>query len=444
MSAKRWVLGIGAVGVLSACDPCTGVAGCAGSPRLSLSGRIVHESTGRGAGGVIVDLVRVAGAQLERDSVRVTTDSEGLFQISIPAIETGEVSVDLTVKHASGSYRVRDMPMTVTSRRGEGHVLRPWSTEPRLPDLGMTYRRGNPRVALSGAAIEFRRTGGNEVIGLENGVYRTTAGPDGWFELFGGRVKPSGAEDVVGDLIIQGPPPIGTYVHTGVRIAPIVVFRDAPALRTFGVGPNIEYHFETMYRGRYGVVVPDVRIEFTRTGGISVTEESWSGTTDERGRIAFRGAADQPGVLYGTLKVIPPAPAKTYERSIALQTFDEEGARFWGVLGIGPGLPYYLVLRRNGAPIAGVEVEMVRTGGITIHPDRMTGTTNDSGMVLLTPEPKSEGELLANIVVRPPAPLASFTVPVRMMALDADVPGGRVLLGDWDVAAPPASLRRDP
>jgi hypothetical protein len=159
--------------------------------------------------------------------------------------------------------------------------------------------------------------------------------------------------------------------------------------------------------------------------------------------VAFRGAAIDSGTLFGILKVTPPPPSKPYERPIELETYDQDGARFYGVLGVGPGMPYYLILRRNGAPVAGVDVEMTRTGGIDIHPDRISTVTNDSGMVFLTPEPKSEGELFATITVRPPAPLASFTVPVRMLALDAEVPGGRVLLGDWDVTAPPSSLRRD-
>ena len=436
-------LALASVVMSMACDPCSGVVACSGDPRVSLTGRILDESSGRGVSGVVIDVVRVGGTELERDSVRVRTDDEGLFGVDLGATSTGEVLVDIAVAHASGAYRVRNLSLTPTTRRGEGKVLRPWSTQPRLPDLGVTFRRGFPSYALSGVQVEFRRTGGTELIGLDNGIYRTTTGSDGWFELFGARVTPTDADDVIGDLVIHAPDPIGTYVHRNVRITPSVTFREAPRLRTFGVGPNIEYHFEAMYRGRFGVVVPGVRVEFTRTAGIRVTEESWSATTDAFGRVAFHGFALDTGTLQGTLRIIPPAPAKTYERPIELRTYDADGARFWGILGIGPGLPYYLILRRNGIPVAGVGVEMIRTGGIAIHPDRINAVSNDSGMVVLTPEPKSEGELLADIVVRPPAPFASFTVPVRMMALDADVPGGRVLLGDWEVTAPPSSIRRD-
>ena len=60
-------------------------------------------------------------------------------------------------------------------------------------------------------------------------------------------------------------------------------------------------------------------------------------------------------------------------------------------------------------------------------------------------EPKTEGDIVADISVAPPAPYASFTVRgVRLTAIDADVPGGRTLLGDWDVTKPPTSALRAP
>ena len=444
MTSRPGLAALLAVITAAGCDPCTGVAGCSQAPHLSVSGRILSEASGRGVGGVAIDVIRTAGAELERDSIRVWTDDEGLFEVDVEARGRDDVTVDVQVSHSDGAYRVRGLVIEPSSRRGEAKVLSPWSTQPRLPDLGMTFRRGFPMMPHANVTVEFRRTAGAELKGLQGDVFQTVTGADGWFELFGGRVTPSNADEVVGDLVIHDASPAGPYIHRGVRILPTVGFRQAPTLRLFGTGPNIEYHFEAMYRGRFGVTVPGVAVQFRRTGGIRVTDEVWEATTNAAGRVAFRGAAIDSGTLFGILRVSPPLPAKTYERPVILETYDEDGGRFYGILGIGPGLPYYLILRRNGIPIAGVEVEMTRTSGIDIHPTRLTGVSNDSGIVLLTPEPRSEGELLANIVVRPPAPLAPFTVPVRMTALDADVPGGRVLLGDWDVAAPPSSIRPDP
>jgi hypothetical protein len=263
------------------------------------------------------------------------------------------------------------------------------------------------------------------------------------FTLFGGEVEALDGGVLVGNLVItQGSL---VTVHDSVTIPVRHDFRPAAALRTFGAGPSLTYHLAVNGRGE-GKPVEGVRIEFRKTAGVEVVPADWSATTGADGRVAFPVRALESGILTGDVRVIPPAPWKTYDiLGMEFPTFDEDGAILFGVLGVGPGLPYYVVIRKNGVPRAGVTVDFQRTGGIDVSPRQFASVTNDSGMVLITPSPASEGDVIADITVRPPSPDPAFVMRnLRLTALDADRPGGRVLLGEWDIASPPTSIVRRP
>jgi hypothetical protein len=428
-----------ACALLAGCEPCAGTVGCISAPRIALQGRLLDDATGAAVPGATIDIIRTGGVSLEADSLRVQTDEEGLFFIEAEATDAGVVQADVVVRLPDGSgYRIPEQRFDAVSRNGEAQVLPPWSTRLRLPDLAIAFRRGYPPKTMESARIEFRQTAGPALDGVVNGVYRTTTGSDGFFYLFGGTVTPRDAGEVVGDLIIDAQPT--PTVHAGVRIPVRHEFRAAATLRTFGAGPNLSYHIAVNDRGRAGVHVPGVRVEFVRTGGAPIAPESWDMTTDATGRVFFPVLALDTGVLRGNLRIIPPSPWKAYDLiGVELPTYDEDRAILFAVLGVGPGLPYYVVIRKNGVPLAGVTVSFERISGIAVTPSSFSSVTNDSGIVNVTPTPHSEGELVADVTVRPPQPHATFTVRgLRLQALDADRPGGRVLLGDWDVTAPPA------
>jgi hypothetical protein len=247
----------------------------------------------------------------------------------------------------------------------------------------------------------------------------------------------------VGDLVVDLPP-FGPTFHRDVRLSAKTAFRAPSQLHQFGFGPNLEYHLAIYYRGigEFGGG-PPVRVQFRRTGGIQVTPENWEQTTDGFGRVAFFVRAHEYGVLRGDVTIIPPAPFRTYTvTDLALETYDVDGAKLYDDYGVGPGLPYYVVIRRNGTPIPGVPVGFRRTGGIELNPAEFERATNDTGIVMLTSTPAGEGEVVGDITVRPPAPHPTFVVRgVRLQAIDGDPPGGRILIGDWDVTAPPATAR---
>ena len=448
--ALAWPRRIAAVStavVMTACDPCSGIIGCTDSSTLAVLGRIVEDGTGTAARGVAIDFIRNGGTPLERDSVRVYTDHEGLFRLSVPAAAPGEVEGDLIVTPATGApYRVRNQRFRIATRNGDARVLPTWSTMPRLPDLGMLFRRGFPPITIGDAAIEFRQTGGPPAIGLTNGLFETVTGSNGWFLLFGNQVRPTNNDDVIGDLVARLPPPAGDLITRDVHVAPTPVFRPAATVRAIGIGPNIEYHFATFDRGHFDRPVAGVRVEFQRTGGITVSQESWSAVTGAAGRVIFPGYADSFGTLLGRLRIIPPEPWKSYERDVVLEAYDVDGPRLFDTLGVGPGLPYYVRIRNGSAPLAGVGVEFRWVSGVpVVPPPSFTTKTNSSGIAYIEPDPEGEGFLTADISVTPPPPWAPFVVRgVPMEAIDGERSTRHVLLGDWDVAAPPSAVKARP
>lgn len=427
-----------AVAAVTGCDPCFGVSACNVSARFAVQGRLLDDSTGRPVRGAAIDFVRTGGIATERDSARVLTNDEGLFHFDMNAQGVGEVGGDIVVRLPNGGgYRSPGMRFPASTRRGEGKLLPPWSTTPRLPDLAVVYRRGTPFEALADVVVEFRQTGGPLVSGIQNGLYTDTTDASGMFYLFANQVQPLDGGDVVGDLTVKLPPPLDA-VHRDMHIPVQTVFKPASRLHLVGVGPNLEYHIEVRNRGT-GEVVPGVRVDFERTGGIAVEPPTWSQVTERSGRVVFPVRALAPGTLTGNVTIAPSPPFKTYQKTgLQFPTYDEDGARLFMAVGIGPGLPYYAIIRNGATPLRGVQVDFLHRGGIAVNPAAFSRFTNDSGMVFLFTAPASEGDVIADIRVHSPAPFPGFLLRnVKLTALEADPPGGRILLGDWNVAVPP-------
>lgn len=426
---------------LSACEPCAGLVGCTVAPHAAVTGQILDDGSGRPVAGVVVDLIRTGGVLLERDSIRTKTDAMGLFGFDVGAERDGETVVTMVVRPPSGtSYRANGVVLQTTNRAAEARVMPPWSTVPHLPDYVEIHRRGAPGEALPGVEFEFKRTGGVDFQNLPSGVFRSAANASALAPMFGDAVRPSDAGVMVGDLTVFLPDPPGPSTYRGYRVTATPEFRYPARIYRLGAGPNLDYWVPVMNRGKPGTYVSGVRLDFQRTSGIEIDPPSWSQVSDAGGSVLFPARALQYGTVTGNVTVTPPAPWKSYTRTISLATFETDSTPFGPVIGVGPGFQYYAIVRASGVPLKGVEVSFQRTSGISITPSPFTVVSNDSGMVFLTPEPQGEGEVVGDITVRPPAPHATFVVRnVRMQAIEGDVPGGRILIGDWDVTAPPAA-----
>jgi 5-hydroxyisourate hydrolase-like protein (transthyretin family) len=426
----------------SACDPCTGVVGCTVSSHVGASGRVLNEADGSPAAGIPIDFVRTGGVALERDSMRVVTDREGQFEFDVTASATGAATGYFRVHPAdSAAYRVTGLELSTSNRKGEARTFGPWTTRPHVPDIAEIYIRGAPPLLAASQTIEFRPTSGVAVEGLTGGVFRKVSASNGWVPLFGSELRPLDAGDVIGDLTVFMPDPIGTVVRRDVHVEATPLFRPGLTIHRLGVGPSLEYHIALLRRG-LGQAVQGASVSFQRTGGVAVIPPDWTGATDVAGRVAFPVRALASGVLTGDLKVVPPSPWKAFERkALSFPTFEADTAILYKVFEVGPGVSTYAVLRARGAPIKGVRVEFRRTGGLDANPIFFAAVSNDSGYVFLNTATQTAGEVIADLTIRPPSPYGRFVLRgVRFPAVDGDA--DPVLIGQWDVASPPAGAQQ--
>jgi hypothetical protein len=428
---------------VGACDPCAGIIGCAVPPRVSVLGRLLDDSTRRPVPNATLDFVRTGGVALEVDSVQVRTRSDGTFRFDIPAQSAGTTYADIMVRPgAQPAYRMRAQAFSTSAVRGESTILPPWSTRLSLPDLAVIYRRGPALTTIPYVLIEFRQTGGAAVEGLGATPYQSMTDEGGYARLFARDVRPLESGDVIGDLEIHTQAPLAPTIHQGVRIPVRSEFRPVARGLPFGAGPSVLYHFEVGDRGD-GARLAGVRIDFRRDSGLAIEPATWTAYTEPTGRVAVPAIAHTFGTVYGVITVTPQAPYKSYERSVALEAFDKDGAILYGGYGVGPGIQYCVAILKNGVPAKGITVEFRRTGGIAIAPGAFATVSNDSGYAFMSSKPESEGQITADVTVRPPAPFASFVVRnVTVQAVDGDPPW--TLIGTWDIASPPPSAIRIP
>ena len=114
----------------------------------------------------------------------------------------------------------------------------------------------------------------------------------------------------------------------------------------------------------------------------------------------------------------------------------------FGRWGIGPHLLYYGRIVAGGVGVANVDVELRRTGGVAVEPASYTARTGAEGYFPMSPVPLANGELLADLHVRPPAPYAAFVVRgLRLPTSVEDLSSARPF-GTWDLQPPPALLRQ--
>jgi hypothetical protein len=208
----------GTAATATACDPCAGVMSCAQSPRLGVSGQIVDRGTPRdddreqqsGAGiprlrpaaGVRVEVVRVAGTELDAPSGAATTDATGWWQVSLPARDVGGITVDVIVTPPGGTpYRVRELNIVTSRTRGVGTVVGRWTREPFMTYVGEVYD-AETGAAVDGAQVTAVRRGGVEVAPTANTRVPMVTFSGGRF-LY--EVRPLADGPLVADFVVERP-----------------------------------------------------------------------------------------------------------------------------------------------------------------------------------------------------------------------------------------------
>jgi hypothetical protein len=229
------------LGWVSACtSPCDLVLGCADSSRVAVEGRVLATTDGHVIPGATVRVLAEYSASV--DSAESTTDSRGLFSLSIPASGSQTPRIALRViPTGRPGYRVLLGDCKPVVQWGDACVIDPIVNEPTLPLLVLLDGNSNP--VPPGASVVFKRTGGAALMtrtgeGTQalDSVSSVTGG-EGFVNLFPLEVWAGSNDAVVGDLIVDLPPPVGRVVRKGYSVAP-AVFYGLRIVTTAQVGPS--------------------------------------------------------------------------------------------------------------------------------------------------------------------------------------------------------------
>ena len=299
-------------------------------------------------------------------------------------------------------------------------------TEPRVSVTGRTVvYRENRHIA--GVTIEFTRTGGVE---LASDRVTTTSDDQGWFRL---AMDARSEGEVVGDLTVRPPAPWSSYTVAGVRVSTRTIRGDGQDLGRIVVDPYLAVIGELRNLRTRGPL-PGAYVEFRRTGGVAVSPGTMEWTTDAGGRFFIDPLPTGFGTVEGVLTVVSRALPKTFVVPVRYTTeWRDRVPQNVAVIGLGTSLVYVGDIFRRGSlkGVPGVEVEFVRTGGVQTDPARVVVRTDTGGRFPIVLLPAEAGEVIGDLIVRPPSPLTGFTVSgLRLKTFDVDTIG---LIGRWGI-----------
>jgi hypothetical protein len=336
-----------ALAALQGCDPCLGVVACRGDARPGVQGRLLTPESGEGVSGAAITLIRSNSGV--RDSAQTTTDRSGVFSLVIaePARPADNLSLRVKPVEAPG-YTIDSLPCAPLVRRGDACILNPIIESPKLP-LYRFFYRSNPDVPAGGVWVSFRRTGGSGLIGPNAAdSIRVGTTQDGSADLFSQGVFATSLEPVVGDLIVELPPPTGISIRYNYKARPLYTFQDA-AIGYLLTGPCLNYwvvFVDSVTQRR----LPGVEVEFQRTGGIATKTESVKKVSNTDGLTDFLPGPLTSGAVNGSLRIRPPNAAVAIDLGpISATTYDADSAIVFGKWSVGATGKLY-PLPREGKP----------------------------------------------------------------------------------------------
>jgi hypothetical protein len=164
-----------------------------------MDGQIVDPADGSGTDGATITIIRTGGVRLARDTATAQSAHGGFWRVELPALETGDVIVDATVRAPGDSvgYSVRNVRVATVDRAGEARLIDRWVRRPYYAvQAELFFRSWETHIRLIYTEVEFHRTGGVE---LTQDVYRGTSDAFGRVSLFGVGDFPKAFGDVLGD-----------------------------------------------------------------------------------------------------------------------------------------------------------------------------------------------------------------------------------------------------
>lgn len=383
---------VGLALLVTGCDPCAGTVSCETGPAIRASGRIVHFPSGASASGVRVTIT--SGAS----TASATTDGDGFWNVELPSTAsaggTAIASAEVMEPGASAPYRVNDLALPITRRRGDGVDLGRWYSHPEVRFVGELKPRLG--VDLTGASVQVDRTGGVDGE-LHGATASITAGGRFYVE---GTARTTGLMTV--RLTVVGPYLARPYVRDGIQV--VVMHRDTvPTVQgTYGIGSSFLYVARIFRRG-LDTPLQGVTAVFRRRSGIAVAVDSVKSVSTADGLVLLQ-LAPKPnlsGEVVGDLELRPPSPmpARTIT-AIRLVTQEDDSVRLAGSYGVGVQVRYAFEFFRRSAltPAANVDVEFRPTAGPLTT--TITGRTDSNGIFGVTAPLPSAGTVVGDLTVR--------------------------------------------
>lgn len=329
---------------LAACDPCAGVARCASGEYLSATGQIVDQENGRGVDGVVIDMIRTGGIAVAPDSGRDVTHDGGFWRIELSPGEPGSVTVDVNVTTPGRApYRIRGLTLVTHEHGGDANLNQRWVSRPYFNHFGEFFLRGTMDDRAGNVTVEFRRTGGGEVVGpgIASGVYTRVTDAAGRYRLFPytepDSILPVNGDAVVGDITLLLGDALGTSVLHGVSVPPTYVYREPSPIDRYPVGPSLGYKGIVRDKVTHDSL-SGVQVSFERTGGIAASPSTFTTRTNLEGRFDFPPMRiEAAGVIDGRLIFLTAPTARPETLQVTLPTFDADTSVLPPFYITGPG-----------------------------------------------------------------------------------------------------------
>jgi len=231
---------------LAACDPCSGIIGCANGRYLAAAGQMVDATSGVGLEGVRIDVIRTGGIEVAEDSVSTTTSRDGFWRADFVPTTEGALIADVQVSTPGyRPYRLHGVQIQTRKTAGDASLNERWVPTLYFDFIAEFYLKGSTDIRPQGIPVEFRRTAGAPLAGPGQvaGVYRARTNAAGQIHLFpttGDSAVFAIADDtLVGNFVAHVTAGDSTVI-TGVRLWPSHTFHirgSFPPVTRNPVGP---------------------------------------------------------------------------------------------------------------------------------------------------------------------------------------------------------------
>jgi len=183
---------------VSGCSECAGTPSCHTEPQISYSGQLIVHKTGAIAGGVSLKYVRRSGIDVDADTLRAISSSDGFFRLQTGSVYIGSLYGDLTVTPPAPypAYTIPNVRLSSSRTRGDGGYLGRIVVDPFLILVGEVHDRATGAV-VSDVSVTLRRTGGGR---LSQDVMTFTSDGGGRFAWIEPQILQFGEVDATWEL----------------------------------------------------------------------------------------------------------------------------------------------------------------------------------------------------------------------------------------------------